>query len=223
MKSSGITIELILTTELVSSGSRIVAYLLQHGNNQRIVESKEIFIKQSQAQIASLSVSPNGNVIIAGLGHHLLVGIREQGDDQEVTSTKSLGKELLPSLSYKWREMVVPKKITCFDLRVLSILSKGAKEKRKRTATNVQMDVVTGNDDGSVYIYDDLLNRLIAHEETNPQRSSFSIVPRKQHWHREPVRTVAWSADGKPTTLSLRDMFCITYSHLRELCHIGWL
>jgi NET1-associated nuclear protein 1 (U3 small nucleolar RNA-associated protein 17) len=95
-------------------------------------------------------------------------------------------EDMEAATAYTWREIVIPKSITCIDARCRGLSSN---TKKKRSA----VDIVVGCLDGSILIYDDIFLR-VTNKVKNPKEDE--IVSRRFHWHRNEVLAVKWSLDG---------------------------
>ena len=87
---------------------------------------------------------------------------------------------------YTWREISLPEKVTCFDLRVRQA---GGASKKQWTG----IDIVLGTQNGPLLIYDDLLSKL---SQKECGAKDIDLTGRQLLWHRKAVGTVRWSRDG---------------------------
>lgn len=133
-------------------------------------KSDSITVLQTSEPISAIQVACGGRVILASDGSHLFLG---------TTTEIDFGKP--ESIRFNWREASLPVAVTCFHLRESSAGSKGSEV----------VDLAVGEKNGSILIYQDLLNTLFGR---NTEKKS---APRKLHWHRSSVNTVRWSKDGK--------------------------
>ena len=139
----------------------------------------------SSDSITHLRVLQSGRVVIASTGQRLMVGIIN-------------GVVVAPSLKnmvYTWREITCREWITCLDARIEDDHDAKDTETTPK-ATNMQkaVDIVIGGLLGSIFVYRDLLGKLIQIE-----RKKHTSPPAVQHlhWHRNAVGAVKWSADGE--------------------------
>ena len=146
--------------------------------------SKLRTIFRSAQPISQVKVTNRGRVVIVAAGDGLVVG--------HATSSVSEGSA---QLSYVWREVNLPSRITCLELRE-PFETRQVKRKATSHAVNA-VDVAVGVQDGSIYVHEDLLNKLIFNEKRAASGEIVDVTPRRLHWHRDPVNTVKWSKDGK--------------------------
>ncbi|KAJ5128434.1 hypothetical protein N7526_006600 [Penicillium atrosanguineum] len=125
-------------------------------------------VLRTNENLNTIKIAYEGRVIFASDGTHLFLG----------TTAKS-GLENPESAQYSWREATLPATATSLDLRESSS-TKGPEA----------VDLVVGESDGSILIYQDILNTLFG------RNTDKKFSPRKMHWHRGPVSTVRWSMDG---------------------------
>ena len=164
----------------VEEESQLLSYSInaRRGKRQIIVHPLEnqgdgTIVLETKEQINKIQVVNGGKAIIASDGSHLFLGI---------TSTVDL--DHLQSLSYTWREAIIPVVATCFHLQVATAQSGVGK-------TPGSIDLVLGETNGSILIYHDIFNTLFG------RHADKKASPRKLHWHRGSVNVVRWSKDGK--------------------------
>ena len=137
--------------------------------------------------ISSLQVFEEGKVIVATSGQKVLIGSTEDPD-----------KPALKNVSYIWREITCSEWITSIDTRIRPA-DNSTKNIRPSKVTTSAVDVVVGGLKGAMFIYEDLLGRLISKENSSKSGVEDNMTPRKLHWHRNAVSSVKWSADGMST------------------------
>lgn len=116
-----------------------------------------------------------GNVLILWSGKQLTIGqLLAKPKDSSV-------KE------YIWREVTVPQPIISLDVRLRD------RPKTVGGSPVKMMNVVIGCLDGVIFMYEDLLYRLIGKEKGI---KDIDILSRRLHWHRQAVNTLKWSHDG---------------------------
>ena len=156
----------------------ITAHRLSYGQNPTAATSVQLFAPPRYLQ--GLRILARGEVIVA---------FSHQGIALGQISTKE--KQPFSQKTYIWREFDCANEISCFDARVIS------KKKRKQKDCTF-VDVVVGTMNGPIFMYSDILNKLVSHTQPKEGNSTPSILdPRRYHWHREAVGTVKWSKDGK--------------------------
>lgn len=140
---------------------------------------QETVILETKLQLAHVNLSPDGSVVIAYAGHHILLGITKANSD------------VSEPVQYSWREMVLPVSITCLDIHSSYTPPQTSDRKQTRGKT---VDIVVGEPGGSILVYHDVLS-IFASEKCSEGRKN--LASRRLHWHRDPVCTVRWSRDGK--------------------------
>lgn len=135
--------------------------------------------------LTSLKVLDEGKVIIATAGSKMLIG-----------NTQRPNEPSLKDVTYTWREFDCSTWITSIDIQVnrTDVTSKSSRESQ---ATASAINIVIGGIRGSIFVYDDILEKLTRKENSRARLNNENIDPRKLHWHRNAVASVKWSADGK--------------------------
>ncbi|KAJ5895483.1 hypothetical protein N7495_007174 [Penicillium taxi] len=166
----------------VEHESQLASYSIgcaKDGQRQIFVNSLDekkptaIILLQTSTKINAIQVACEGRIIFACDGSRILLGTR-----------KNANSNVAESHQYKWREATVPDTVSCFDLRERSTAQKAPHKSLE------PLDLVLGEKNGSILIYQDIINTLFdrnAEKETPPMR---------MHWHRSAVNTVRWSHDG---------------------------
>lgn len=132
----------------------------------------DIVALHTNEQINSIQVAYEGRVIVASDGTRLFLG-----------TTLGVDLETPDSTQYTWREATLPVTATCLQLRENP-------EGRKSAKGSEPIDLVIGEGNGSILIYQDISNTLFG------RSADKKSPPRKLHWHRGAVSTVRWSKDG---------------------------
>ena len=133
--------------------------------------------------LSSFQVLEGGKIIVAAAGSNVIVGYCEAPD-----------MPTLQDLSYVWRVIECPEWVASIDARNRPRPEKVAE--KKAGACEV-VDVAIGGYQGSIYIYEDLLTRLIRKERFPSKATAGDITSRRLHWHRNSVLAVKWSLDGE--------------------------
>ena len=133
--------------------------------------------------MSSFQVLEGGRIIVAASGSHIILGYCEAPD-----------MPTLQDLSYVWRVIECPEWVASIDARHRSRSEKVAD---KKIANCGVVDIAIGGHQGSIYIYEDLLARLICKERFPSKATAGDITSRRLHWHRNSVLTVKWSLDGE--------------------------
>ncbi|GIJ91589.1 hypothetical protein Asppvi_010557 [Aspergillus pseudoviridinutans] len=168
--------ELLFSLRGRKDGKRQLTVTLFNGETPR-----DIVVFETTQRIDNFRVFRQGQAIIAWAGQRLLLGTRELNTPDPST------------IQYAWREVVLPVRVTCIDVR----------ESRARNRTIPQgsqdgnldtVDLVLGESGGSILVYPDFLalfptGGIDSDDNKGP-------APRRLHWHRGPVNAVRWSKDG---------------------------
>lgn len=124
-------------------------------------------------------VTADGRIVVTVSGDHINIGYAE-----------TLSSESVFSNSYDWLELSLPVHTTSMDIRYIpGSASKNDKKMRP-------IDLALGEQGGSILVYHDFLNTLIRKNTTSGTNIGAHLIPRRLHWHRNPVNAVRWSQDG---------------------------
>ncbi|KAL9586366.1 MAG: hypothetical protein Q9212_000938 [Teloschistes hypoglaucus] len=163
--------ELLYTIGKVGKSWKISAHRLAEARTKEIVP-----LRKSKEPITGFEILPHERVIVATSGSVLSIGTMENP-----------GQPALKDLTYSWRDIECAEWISCFDVRIVEEEKRSSKQNRQ----NPRVDIVVGGLQGSIHVYDDLLNKLVR-MESRPS----DLIGRKKHWHRNAVLSVKWSQDG---------------------------
>ncbi|KAL9094708.1 MAG: hypothetical protein Q9165_002978 [Trypethelium subeluteriae] len=130
----------------------ITAHRLHYGRDAS--KTTSVTLLQSRQHIQGLRILSQGEVIVAFFERSLSLG---QSTRKENSSFKAK--------VYVWREMDCFNEITCFNARNVS--ARKGKSKDYKKSINMFVDVVIGTIEGPIFIYSDLLNKLISHSQTD--------------------------------------------------------
>ena len=157
-----------------SSGGR---QELRSGTLTRTSEfwSSKILLKTRSA-IPTIRTAEKGATVVICADRRLMLG-----SSAGLTPVSSAAQP-----EYTWREISLPEKVTCFDVRTHPA---GGASKKQWTA----VDIVIGTQDGPILIHDDLLSKLSQKERG---AKDIDLTGRQLLWHRNAVGTVKWSRDG---------------------------
>ncbi|KAK4967613.1 NET1-associated nuclear protein 1 [Elasticomyces elasticus] len=152
----------------------------REGHNQ--AQTKDIL--DTRKALHSMSVLKDGMYILAIAHDSIFIGT--------LTDPKHVSYD---TLAYTWIEIKVAEPTTCFDTR---LTRRGGQMKRKGDAGNHdRLDLVIGNQQGQLYLYEDVLNALSGDKLAADDVAIVEAPPtRILHWHREAVSTAKWSRDG---------------------------
>ncbi|KAL8822427.1 MAG: hypothetical protein Q9191_006837 [Dirinaria sp. TL-2023a] len=134
--------------------------------------------------LTSLKVLEEGRVIVATAGSKMLIG-----------TTKRPSEPSLKDVTYTWREFDCSTRITCIDVQISSTTATSKPSEKSKAAVN-PVNIVTGCVGGSIFVYEDVLEKLVRKENRSNRPHDNDLDPRKLHWHRNAVASVKWSADG---------------------------
>ena len=135
--------------------------------------------------LTSLKVLEEGRTIVATAGSKMMIG-----------STQRPNEPSLKDVTYTWRELDCTTWITSIDVQI-SRTNMTPKPFKDSQATASAVNIVVGGLRGSMFVYEDVLQKLIQKENSSTQLNNSYLDPRKLHWHRNAVTSVKWSADGK--------------------------
>jgi NET1-associated nuclear protein 1 (U3 small nucleolar RNA-associated protein 17) len=170
----------VLFTLHSEESSVLKAYRTPRNSPYGLLEEKVIF--QSKNKTEFFKAEHGGKFIALAAGTTLILGLTEKLD------TKSLD-----SVAYIWRQVPVSERIRSLALRVQSL---SAKKKGSASMSKFGLDLVLGGQSGAIMVFDNVLNSLLNQEKAKGDAGN-SLVPKRMHWHREPVNAVQWSRDGK--------------------------
>lgn len=167
----------------------ITAHKLMAGDQAS--KTQLVTLYRSPQPISGLRVVEGGRALIATSENLLMIGVINGSDRTSLIST-----------TYVWRQVTLPEWITCFDVRVAfnavqSIGANSEKLKSRNSSFRSSIEIVAGGAKGEIYIYKDLLEKLIQKERLDKTGRAVDLAASLQHWHREAVSTVKWSLDGK--------------------------
>ena len=134
--------------------------------------------------LTSLKILNDGNVIVATSGTKVIIGTTEAAD-----------KPSLKDIIYVWREIECSEWITSIDVQVEHADSPVRPHKPHSVGNGLNM--VVGGLKGAIFVYEDILRKLMNKETFSKTSKREEINPRRLHWHRNAVAAVKWSADGE--------------------------
>ena len=178
-------------TDLVYShemGSSHIVNVHALRTRQEETELKEIF--KTKSPITGMRILAEGKLVVIAHQKSIVIGKR----------TKS-ASAALRDVKYVWREFQMSRRITSFDAYV-----RGAGDSvhgdKGSAASGDHIDLAVGDQDGVVWLFEDILASLIkvekAHKDASKTDTSQELLrPKRLHWHREAVASVKWSRDGE--------------------------
>lgn len=135
-------------------------------------------LQADTGRVGILRVANGGSVLVAAAGTTLVVGSLRQKSFSGVEE-----------LVYDFYSIELTDTVCCLSVRAAQKKS-GSKKKAPHDYNESFVDVAIGGTRGVISVYADLLSQLQG-------KSKKSLdTPKKQHWHRKAVHSVAWSADG---------------------------
>lgn len=138
--------------------------------------------------LTSVKIIENGKTIILTSGSKIIFGSCDQPDPG-----------LLKDISYVWRNIDSMRWITSIDVRTRPFETPTENSKKGHLIEQSAIDVVVGNSDGCIVIYDNLMESLINEERKIKSGTGDGVRSRRLHWHRNPVLALKWSVDGITT------------------------
>ena len=175
---------LVYTSDETLSGEQlysITAHRLFGGKEADKTELKTLWKTEKPVQF--LTILDEGKTIVAASGETILLGTTAEADPSN-----------LSELKYTWRQISCSDYITSMDVRLAPKEPESTmKSKKVKKAYQQAADIAVGTLHGYIYIYQDLVGQLTAHESSP---SNAVEDPQKIHWHRNAVSSVKWSKDG---------------------------
>ncbi|KAJ9649506.1 NET1-associated nuclear protein 1 [Coniosporium tulheliwenetii] len=144
----------VVYTQERGSHSTITARLLHQGD--KASESILLYKGKNMRPLQSFTVLAGGRVVVATASDTLIVGNVERP-----------AISVLKDMTFTWREIKATESITCFDVQMrhqLPVQPTKAQRKALAQGTKQHVDIAIGCGDGAIYVYNDLLNQLIAAE-----------------------------------------------------------
>lgn len=142
---------------------------------------------KSTTAITHVKVSEGGKYVVVSAGQRLIIGI-----------TSNPSPPGLRELSYTWREIECSEWITSLDVRMNNANAAPTDAQNSQSASSGSrgprsLNITVGGLKGSIYVYQDLLGKLIRKEK---RPNAAAPVAQRLHWHRNGVGAVKWSMDG---------------------------
>ncbi|PGH19293.1 hypothetical protein AJ80_04046 [Polytolypa hystricis UAMH7299] len=135
-------------------------------------------ILTTATRLDSLKVTVGGRIIVCTAGDQLVVGQVAQSDSGSLNAL------------YTWHEIALPVSVTCFDIRQ----AVSAQKASAASAKSQVLDLILGEQGGSILVCTDFLNSILRRQSTNDVGTA--LVSSRLHWHRNRVNSVKWSKDG---------------------------
>ncbi|KAK8200031.1 hypothetical protein IWZ00DRAFT_448995 [Phyllosticta capitalensis] len=183
-EENGVKSDTVFVSER-SDHSTITAHRLRRPKDGK--NSEAHLLLKTRKNMTGYTIGGQGNVIVASFKDSVMVG---KAKETTVTSLKDL--------TFIWRELKCQSPITSMDVRVgRQVTTQTPRKSGGSGSPKESVNVAIGCYNGSVYVYEDIVNKLvqvenIKKENTAPPR----LTPRHLHWHRHAVSTVKWSKEG---------------------------
>lgn len=165
--------DVLFVSESLGKLSKIVAY-----DPSDLKNPISHNLQTDSGKVSILRAANEGSVLVAAAGHNLLVG-----------SLKMQSFGSVEELVYDFYSVDLTDDVCCLSTRAAHKKS-GSKKKAADDSNKSFVDVAAGSVRGAVYVYSNILSQLQAKSKKGLD------VPKKQHWHRKAVHSVAWSNDG---------------------------
>lgn len=176
--------DIVLTIHKHDNGQRAVSLSSpDHKSGSRQLDGKVVL--ETSSSIEAVQSAENGRVLVVRAGEKLLIGTTSRSYDDGFASA-----------DYTWREISLPVTATCFDIREHSQPNTSTPHRPSTGTQSSIVDVVVGESQGSLLIYNDILNTLDRIEDSRENETKEGLVSSRLHWHRNAVKTVRWSTDG---------------------------
>ena len=183
--------DLIVSTVEYTTGPIDTVFTIDQTKEQWMITSHRLAgLENKKTELKTLYVSNHPITRFRTLdGAKCIVAAGEQ---RLITGTlNESGLESIKSLSFVWREFRAPEPIVALDARIAESDSTGKGILREHEA--ISLDVVIGGEEGSLYMYCNIISHLVEIEE---RKSRHSPPMKRLHWHRNGVGDVRWSLDG---------------------------
>lgn len=173
IKLNKTVVDVLFVSESLHRSFKIVAY-----DPTDLANPISHSLQTELGQVSILKIANGGNALVAAAGNTLFVG-----------SLKQKSFHSVEDIVYDFYSVEVTDNVCCLSLRAAQKKS-SSKKKAPHDANDTFVDVAVGCARGAIFVYSDLLSQLQGKSKKGLD------VPKKQHWHRKAVHSVAWSADG---------------------------
>lgn len=160
-------------------------HALYTGEEAEKTEVKQIL--KTSRPITGMQVLLQGKLVALSTPNSMIIGKR-----------RKFKQTALQDFEYTWREFEMSKRITTFNAFVQTPSGKDKALEVERD----HLDLAVGDEDGAIYLFEDVISRFVAVERSQKDKSERKIgpenlTPKRLHWHRSAVRSLKWSLDGK--------------------------
>lgn len=171
--------DVLFVSESLKSSFKIVAY-----DPSDLTNPKSHIIQSDAGKVNFLRSTNGGSTLLAAAASTLIMGALKQ---------KNLHS--LEDLVYDFYSLNITDDICSLSIRHTAKKTTSKKKVAAQDSSDSVIDVAVGCARGAIFVYADLLTQLQGKSKKGLD------VPKKQHWHRKAVHSVAWSTDGKLTRL----------------------
>lgn len=171
--------DVLFVSESLKSSFKIVAY-----DPSDLANPKSHIIQSDAGNVNFLRIANGGSMLVAAAASTLIVG-----------ALKQRNLHSLEDLVYDFYSVNVTDDVCCMSIRHTAKKSTSKKKATTQDSSDSVVDVAVGCARGAIFVYADLLTQLQSKSKKGLD------VPKKQHWHRKAVHSVAWSTDGRFTRL----------------------
>lgn len=167
--------DVLFVSESIKSSYKIVAY-----DPSDLASPISHIIHNDAGKVNLLRTANAGNTIVAAAASTIVVGVLKPRNLQSIED-----------LAYDFHSVDTNDDVCCLSIRNTPKKSTSKKKASEDTSDDI-VDVAVGGARGAIFVYADLLTQLRGKSKKGLD------VPRKQHWHRKAVHSIAWSKDGEP-------------------------
>lgn len=176
--------DLVFTHEEDGQKHFVNVHSLRTGSDASKTELK-LLLKTSRP-ITELQVLLQGKIIVLSTDNSIIIGKR-----------RKFNNWALQDFEYTWREFETSKRITTFS----AFVQTSDKDGKKKTQERDHLDLALGDEEGVIYLFEDIITSFAAIEksqkgESNAKIGPESLTPQRLHWHRTTVGSIKWSLDG---------------------------
>lgn len=173
------TLDVLFVSESLKSSFKIVAY-----DPSDLSNPKSHIVQSDAGKVNFLRTANGASTLVAAATSTLIVG-----------ALKQRNLHSLEDLVYDFYSVNINDDVCCLSIRH-TVKRSSSKKKAPQDSSDSVIDVAVGCARGAIFVYADLLTQLQGKSKKGLD------VPKKQHWHRKAVHSVAWSNDGMLTRFS---------------------
>ncbi|PSR87176.1 WD40-repeat-containing domain protein [Coniella lustricola] len=165
--------DVLIVSESLKGTTKLVAY-----DPTNLSNPQSHVLQNDSDKVNIVRTAAGGLILVAAAANTLVVGALKQSSMQSIQD-----------LQYDFFSVNAVDDICALSIRH-SPKRSGSRKKTSFDPSESLVDVAVGCVRGAIYVYSDLLSQL-----QNASKKGLD-APRKQHWHRKAVHSVAWSKDG---------------------------